>query len=212
MPLNGSFEDLLEEWNALKANKQRDLDKIFSLCRPFLDQWEREFATQHSYPNCQMQFLLMRLEIHDEPRPMIQHWIDTIENAGSSLEEELRFLLIDFVRRDYWTLKMGWVNPRCVAQVFAVLFRQKLQNLIVQTWNKVDYLQVVDIEEYTDPWEDPEIDHILIRSLGITAWDSYILEMYRRGYNREQMMSYSHYPQHVIRREVTDIWNQLNTI
>lgn len=211
MPLNSSFEELEEEWSALRKDKTRSLNKLFFICGPWLDEWQEELTTLKPLPGAQMQFLMMGLESVGDPRQLINSWLSTLQGSGTSVKSELEYLLIELVRSKYWISKTGFASPRCCAQVAAVLFRYKLRNQIQNTWKKVDYVPVVDIEEYTEPWCDSEIDHLLINALGLSSWKSYIFEMYKQGYSRDEVIAYTHYPQHIIRRELTELWNQLNT-
>jgi hypothetical protein len=211
IPLNGSYLDLQEEWTKLKEDKAKDLSYMLFLCDPWLEEWKAELEIAQPFPRHQTQFLLMSLEPAGEPRGLIEYWLKQIDNSGGTLKEELEVLLIELVRSKYWIAKMGFLNPRCCAQVVATLYRYKIRNLITQTNSKVDYVPVVDIEEYTQPWIDSEVDTLLIENLGLSSWNSYIFEMYKRGYNREEMMTYSHYPQHIIRQEQQELWKRLNT-
>lgn len=212
LPLNGTFEEFLEEWLELRKDKQRDLRKMFHLCKPFLDEWELELGTVRDFPNCQMQFTIMRLDLIDDPRSMIKNWIQKIENSGGTLRDELEFLFIEFMRRDFKPFRVPAVSARSHAIAFVIVFRDTLCNAIKRAYSSVDYIPLVNIEEYTKPWNDNDLDMILVRAMGLTAWDSYIMEMYLRGYDRNRMMEFTHYSQYIIRQEIQTAWKRLNTI
>lgn len=183
------------------------MSRFLFICEPFILKWQEDIRGSED-PSFNFQTLQMRLEAQGfDPSEAVLRW-KTNAVRLSSVEDELILLLLKLGRTNRWFPKNA--KPIKAAFIFSLIYKGYLQKQITSQKEAIDLDLYVSTHIVNSPQESPDFLHL--QKLRTTTWDRYLLELFSEESSRDYLMDLTHLPQHLIRKEKTELWNKLNTM
>lgn len=211
MPLKVSSEVFTNEWERCWRDEGSDLTKLHRMVRPFLLHWEA-MLTRPEYPKDINYVTLCRLVSPDSVERalnLIDSWVRAATQS-SSVYEELEMLFVERVRTlNYFP---GFAKPLMaefvIARDYKLALRHKIVAILTQAGAEITY--GMDPQDPSlIPTSHPFPDTLLVKNLDLDPWESYLLELVRRGCALKDMEALTHIPTEHIFYEEKAIWRKL---
>ena len=93
--------------------------------------------------------------------------------------------------------------------VIAKDFRDRLKDLILRS-----HSHPIDVPHPAPTFQDMETedkhpDYLLLETLGLNEWESYLLELLKMGMNAMDIAALTHLPRKTFANEETHLWHRL---
>ena len=207
MPLDCTSKEFVTEYLACRLDPERPTDELYRLVTPFFDHWVRMFR-EHDYPkDINYIALCRRLYPRDqEPIETLRYYIRWADQT-SSLREELELLFFERLRGLRYYPKAA--HPKMAEYVIAMDFRNYLKDQIVSSIAHPIDIPSPELTFNSLEVEDAHPDHLLLKNLGLDAWESYLLELLKLGMNTMEISALTRLPRKTFAKEENQIWLRL---
>jgi hypothetical protein len=203
MPLDCTSKTFVQEYLACRQDPKRSTNLLYTYLLPFFENWDR-MISEPDYPKDINYFSLCgRLGTPNEAIDLIKHFAQWSQRT-SSVREELELLFFERLRRLRYYPKIA--APAMAEYVIAMDFRNYLKDRIV--WTTCHPIDVHDLE-LTFETEDLYPDHLLLKSLGFTPWEIYLLSLLKLGMTTVEISKLTRLPRKTFSNEEIDIWHKL---
>jgi hypothetical protein len=212
MPLEVSSKSFATAWKKCFEGKRSDLTELFTVIQPFLFHWE-QLLTNVEY-NKDIHYISMCTRLsHDEDTAlaMIRTWLTYLKRLDVSVQEELQFIMMRKIRNFRFFPEKA--EPEVAEWAFAQYFKMGLLDRIQAISKKGAAVTTVSLEELEETHEytyhSSYPDTMLVRSLHLDSWDSYLLYLLRQGTNSSGMSMLMHLPRATFFEEERFLWDSL---
>jgi hypothetical protein len=206
MPLDCTSEEFATEYLACRQNPDRPTDHLYSLIMPFFSHWERMLREPEYPKDINYLALCRRLYPQEEPFELLEYFINWADQT-SSLREELELLFFERLRNLKYYPKLA--APRMAEYVIAMDFRNYLKDKIVSSARHPIDVPCSEITFDGLEVEDAHPDHLLLKNLGLDAWESYLLHLLTLGMNTMEISALTRLPRKTFANEENEIWHRL---
>lgn len=206
LALNVESKIYVEEWRRCWEDKNRDMTNLVTMAEPAINTWAA-MLTREQAPDINITSLCAFLDPDPtEALAKIDDWI-TWCNTHTTVKDQLWYLYIKHVRTaNYFP---SFANPLMAEYVLTRDFKFQLKEDIKKA--KVRYY----VEEPYDPkftqvgYTPTHPDYLLIKNLGLTNWETYLLWWVGNGLTYRHAAETTHIPFDTLRRELRYIWHLL---
>lgn len=209
MPLYVTPEQFTQEWRLCWEDPGRDPSLLMEMFKPMLQHWFLLLSSKN-YPKGLNYIALCRSLESEMPgttaQEMILTWIRETEILSSVLEE-LQLIFLEQLRgMRYYPSN---AQPVMAEFVFARDFRYRLKKKILRTHRRA--IDVVSQgNSFDEDWMvDNHPDYFLIKNLGLSQWQGYLLLLISKGNTPVDMARLTHIPRETIYYEEKEIWSRL---
>ena len=209
MPLRCEPEEFAQEYHACRQNPDRPTDNLYRLVTPFFEHWDQMLRDHNQPKDINYAALCQRLVPTGEtPFELLNHYVNWADQV-SSVREELELLFFERLRhiRYYPTA----ANPRMVEYVVAMDFRNYLKNRIQYSGRHPIDIPSPELTFSSLEVEDVHPDHLLLKNLGLDAWESYLLTLMKKGLSALEIAELTRLPRKTFAQEESEIWHKLKT-
>lgn len=207
MPLHCTSSEFVTEYLACRQNPKRPTNHLYFLVAPFFDHWVSMFTEPSYSKDLNYIALCQRLRPReDEPLKLLQEYVDWA-NQTSSLREELELLFFERLRELRYYPKLA--SPKMAEYVIAMDFRNYLKDRIVRS---AAYPIDIPSPELTFKSLRVEMvypDLLLLKNLGLNAWESYLLQLLKLGMSTLEISTLMRLPRKTFANEEQELWHRL---
>lgn len=207
MPLNCSSKEFVEEYYHCWKDHSRPTDLLYQLVRPFFTHWVQMIGTSTYTKDINYVTLCRRLyPIIENPTKMIAIWANQSLQT-TSVQEELEMLFFTRLRNlNYYPKRAA---PKMAEYVIAKDFRDRLKDMIVSANRRpIDIPMLAITNSFVT--EDIHPDYLLLKNLGLDAWNLYLLELIKLGLSTLQLSALTQIPRKTFSKEEKELWYQLS--
>jgi len=195
------------EYLACRLNPKQSTNKLHALVMPFFDHWVR-MLVEPAYPKDLNYIALCRRLCYksEDPTELLHYYINWA-NRTSSVKEELVFLFFERLRNLKYYPKLA--SPKMAEYVIAMDFRNYLKDRIVSSVRHPIDIPNPELTFNSLRVEDTHPDYLLLKTLGLDAWESYVLELLKLGMNTMEISVLTRLPRKTFAKEENQIWLKL---
>jgi hypothetical protein len=209
MPLSISSRSFAARWRKDWQNKACT-EGLLSIMEPFFKQWEHMLTDPGSEKDINFISLCHLLESQGvNPTAAMEEWIHYADNTTSIREELVMLFLTQMSKMRYYPTK---ASSRMVEYVLARDFKQRLCKEILKASRHPIDMPVKEVIFTSIPTPSLEKDILLIKHLGLTDWQWYLLELLRQGKSSLEIAKITHIPRETFYYEEREIWQRLRQI
>ena len=207
MPLDCTSSEFATEYLACRQNPDRPTDHLYSLVQPFFAHWVK-MLTQSDYPK-DLNYIALCRRLYpraEEPSELLGYYVSWAEQT-SSLQEELELLFFERLRALRYYPKLA--SPKMAEYVIAMDFRNYLKDQIVRSKAFPIDIPSPEITFEALEVEDAHPDHLLLKNLGLSDWEEYLLQLLRLGMSTLEISILTRLPRKTFAKEEQYIWHRL---
>jgi hypothetical protein len=209
MPLGCSPKVFVEEYFECWENPNRTTGKLYELATPLFRHWEQMLRDPNYEKDLNYVALCRRLyPLTEDPQALLKAWV-VYADLKSSVKEELELLFFMRLRALKYYPKRA--APKMAEYVIAKDFRDRFKDEIIRAGN-----HPIDVPYPAHTFnamvvENVHPDHLLLKNLGLDAWESYLLELLKLGMTAMEISALTHLPRKTFAEEENQIWHKLRT-
>lgn len=208
MPIGCSAEEFTAEYRLCMEDPRRSTNKLNKQIEPFVVHWEQMINVSNYPKDINYITLCKLLHAHGDPIDILSAYKDQIKQT-TSVKEELEMLFFERLRNLRYFPKHA--APAMAEYVIALDFRNYLKDRIVSATKAPIDTPVEELSFTTLLTTDNYPDYLLLKNLGIDAWQNYLLMLILMGKSSAGISSISHVPRKTFSNEEHDIWHRLKT-
>lgn len=206
MPLTCTSKTFVTEYIACRFDPERPTDQLYALLAPFFSHWDKMFR-EPGYPkDLNYIALCKRLQPKREPTELLKNYLQWADQT-SSLREELEMLFFERLRNLRYYPKLA--SPKMAEYVIAMDFRNYLKDRITSSIKHPIDIPSPKITFSTLEIEDAYPDYLLLKNLGLNAWEGYLLGLMKLGMNAPDISALTRLPRKTFANEENEIWLKL---
>lgn len=213
MPLNVSCEEFIAEWRSCWEDPKRDRALLLEMADPYFVHWE-SMVSDHAYPK-DISYLSVYQHLENgypkyTPTQWMRRWAREVRKLNT-IKEELQLLFLEILSKmNYFPTQ---AHPQMAEFVIARFFKGYLQRRFTRTMYRPVDIRGMGTRFQDMGVEDIHADHLLLKNLGLTTWQAYLLTLASSGYySASEIARITHTPTRTSIREEKGLWLSLKRV